>query len=327
MTKLTNWDRKSAQKLRAQLSDEASEIIDYLAENPDKKFTPDALVSALGLENAGSLRSYLGKTTIGAKQVGIPQDDPHSWFVQWDNTPEWRYWLDSERATWWLSGSGWSDEELRAAIKRYLEMLRAHRAGEPFSKKGYFELLAKKFGRTSKAFEYRAQNISYVFDLMGRDWLPGLKPARNVGAQVAERIELLIAEIEGSGYSGMARFEIEVITKRRKKTPLKPVGQMVPQASTSKSTNYKRDANVVDWILREAGDRCESCGSEAPFITGDGRPFLEVHHVRRLADGGSDTVENAVAVCPNCHRALHHAANRQDRAQNLYQIISRLVKN
>ncbi|MGC8519123.1 MAG: HNH endonuclease [Steroidobacteraceae bacterium] len=35
-----------------------------------------------------------------------------------------------------------------------------------------------------------------------------------------------------------------------------------------------------------------------------------MHHVRRLADGGADTVNNAVAVCPNGHRGLHHASIR-----------------
>ncbi|WP_413817679.1 HNH endonuclease [Pseudomonas viridiflava] len=34
---------------------------------------------------------------------------------------------------------------------------------------------------------------------------------------------------------------------------------------------------------------------------------MEVHHKIRLADGGLDTLENAVALCPNCHRATHYA--------------------
>ncbi|HXU34436.1 MAG TPA: HNH endonuclease [Thermoanaerobaculia bacterium] len=33
---------------------------------------------------------------------------------------------------------------------------------------------------------------------------------------------------------------------------------------------------------------------------------MEVHHRIRLAYGGEDTVENAVALCPNCHREAHH---------------------
>ncbi|MGH8437576.1 MAG: HNH endonuclease [Pseudomonas sp.] len=40
------------------------------------------------------------------------------------------------------------------------------------------------------------------------------------------------------------------------------------------------------------------------MATGASRPE-EVHHKVRLADGGLDTVENAIAVCPNCHRQAH----------------------
>jgi len=33
---------------------------------------------------------------------------------------------------------------------------------------------------------------------------------------------------------------------------------------------------------------------------------LEVHHKVPLAEGGDDTVENAIALCPNCHRHAHY---------------------
>lgn len=31
----------------------------------------------------------------------------------------------------------------------------------------------------------------------------------------------------------------------------------------------------------------------------------EVHHKVPLSAGGDDTVENAIALCPNCHRKAH----------------------
>ena len=37
----------------------------------------------------------------------------------------------------------------------------------------------------------------------------------------------------------------------------------------------------------------------------DNTPYLEVHHIIRLADDGDDSVENAIALCPNCHREAH----------------------
>jgi len=30
-----------------------------------------------------------------------------------------------------------------------------------------------------------------------------------------------------------------------------------------------------------------------------------VHHKKTLALGGEDTVDNSLALCPNCHREMH----------------------
>nr|WP_302597123.1 HNH endonuclease [uncultured Cellulosilyticum sp.] len=72
------------------------------------------------------------------------------------------------------------------------------------------------------------------------------------------------------------------------------------------SSAFRRNPDVVIAVLERANGVCERCGMSAPFIrVSDGTPYLEVHHKVRLADGGEDTVENAIAVCPNCHRELH----------------------
>jgi 5-methylcytosine-specific restriction protein A len=51
-----------------------------------------------------------------------------------------------------------------------------------------------------------------------------------------------------------------------------------------------------------------------------------VHHVRTLADGGSDRPENAVALCPTCHRRLHHGADAAVLRSQLYLRVGRLVQ-
>lgn len=68
---------------------------------------------------------------------------------------------------------------------------------------------------------------------------------------------------------------------------------------------YERNPDVVAEVLDHANGICELCNGKAPFLRRDGSPYLEIHHTVRLADGGDDTVENAVAVCPNCHRWEH----------------------
>lgn len=75
----------------------------------------------------------------------------------------------------YMTSDDWSDEELRAAVDAYCDMLHKEKSGERFIKKAYYASLASRFSRTHKAFEYRMQNISYVRYIAGRKWLTGLK--------------------------------------------------------------------------------------------------------------------------------------------------------
>ena len=90
----------------------------------------------------------------------------------------------------------WSDEELEAAVRSYLEMKDKELKGIKFSKVDYYRKLSKKFERSEKSFEYRMQNISFVFSQLGREWVTGLKPAMNVGSHVFGRIDEIIERIE-----------------------------------------------------------------------------------------------------------------------------------
>lgn len=70
---------------------------------------------------------------------------------------------------------------------------------------------------------------------------------------------------------------------------------------------FVRNPDVVSEALLRASGKCEECTADAPFIRAkDKTPYLEVHHRIPLADGGEDSLENAVALCPNCHRRLHY---------------------
>lgn len=69
---------------------------------------------------------------------------------------------------------------------------------------------------------------------------------------------------------------------------------------------YERDPSVVAYALKEANGICYDCKNEGPFISKlTGMPYLEVHHIKMLKDGGSDTPNNVIALCPNCHRKRH----------------------
>lgn len=84
-------------------------------------------------------------------------------------------------------------------------------------------------------------------------------------------------------------------------------GNKTPSQKEVRSFQYERDPKVVAYVLKKANGICYDCKNTGPFTSKiTGLPYLEVHHVEMLKDGGEDTVENAVALCPNCHRKRHY---------------------
>ena len=144
----------------------------------------------------------------------------------------------------------------------------------------------------------------------------------------ARQIEELLAQPPGSGEEPTAdpeEFNARVKAARRRlgnaagRVPgSKPSGQPKVRRETSTSDRFVRDPKVAAWVLQLAQGVCEVCDRSAPFRrSDDGEPFLEVHHVRPLSEGGPDVVENAVGCCPNCHRQLHHGRDREELRQRL----------
>lgn len=89
--------------------------------------------------------------------------------------------------------------------------------------------------------------------------------------------------------------------KRLEKAPRIPTKRIVSVVA------FVRNPDVVAATLLRADGSCERCKRAAPFVRRrDKTPYLEVHHITQLADHREDAVENAQALCPNCHRELHY---------------------
>lgn len=112
---------------------------------------------------------------------------------------------------------------------------------------------------------------------------------------------------------------------QKKGTVTPPSGSTLVPTTTGTVKRFLRDPEVVAWVLLQAGLNCESCNKPATFCRDDGTPYLEVHHVKHLADGGPDTVDNAIACCPNCHRGLHYGKDRDKRKKGLFENLTRLM--
>lgn len=224
----------------------------------------------------------------------------------------------------------WTPEENRSATDAYLEMLANELAGLPFVKKTVnSDLRAGPLkGRNASAVEYRMQNISWVLSDIGLPWIRGYKPAQHVGPGPAAQIRAALDESD-LAFLDHYRYTADSVELERRAslipspTPKPPRSENRPVRVAREVTVFTRRPQVVSWVREASNGTCESCGAPAPFQSG-GQPFLEVHHVIPLSEGGLDTVENAVAVCPNCHRNFHLGDAAGSARASLYARVTRL---
>lgn len=85
-----------------------------------------------------------------------------------------------------------------------------------------------------------------------------------------------------------------------------------PSRYRIKSIGFNRDLYVSEYAKRSAKGICQLCELPAPFKDKYGNPYLESHHVVWLAKGGEDSIENIIALCPNCHVKMHIVNNAED---------------
>lgn len=86
-----------------------------------------------------------------------------------------------------------------------------------------------------------------------------------------------------------------------------------PKKTENTAVSYERSMYVKEYALRKAKGKCQLCLKLAPFKNAVGKPYLEVHHIEWLSNGGEDTPENVAALCPNCHRKMHIVNDANDK--------------
>ncbi|WP_283181353.1 HNH endonuclease [Pseudomonas svalbardensis] len=229
--------------------------------------------------------------------------------------------------------SRWTDEELAASVDTYLKILALEEDGQTVDKPLEQRILQEGalINRTTKAVDFRLQNLSFLFVELG------LKPnsyplMANIGSGVAARVEIILASkgvIDLDDYLPTA--DEETLNRRTEKLRGKkllgvPEGIEKPKKVTVTTTSYARSPRIKAWILDNAKGICEGCDQPGPFEQADGTRFLEVHHVKHLANRGSDRRSNAVALCPNCHKRCHHANDKDEFTATLYQKVERLKR-
>lgn len=124
--------------------------------------------------------------------------------------------------------------------------------------------------------------------------------------------QVFAAKTKGSPISDTAviselakRANRQAVFSRANKATGKPARRMLEKE------DFVRDPFVVRAALLRSLGKCEMPGCTCNlFLKDDGSPYLEVHHVLPLGEGGHDSLLNAAALCPHCHRELHSGKDR-----------------
>lgn len=90
---------------------------------------------------------------------------------------------------------------------------------------------------------------------------------------------------------------------------------------------YQRSFKQAVEALEAAGFVCEADPSHETFVSAaSGNSYVEGHHLIPLSfqeqfEYSIDVKENIIALCPNCHRLLHHGTN-EDKREILLHFLS-----
>lgn len=194
--------------------------------------------------------------------------------------------------------SGWTEDELAAAVEAYRQMELRLASGSVTEKTKVYRELAARFGRTPKAWEYRMQNISHVLAQAGERWLPGLHPASNVGAKIEQQLARLLS------------LSIDVPTSVSESTK-DTLQQQTIAAELSREFSPANDLDerrrVLSAIVRRRGQpafrkslmnayngKCAMTGCDAPDA-------LEAAHIIPYRNASSNAVTNGILLRADIH--------------------------
>jgi len=94
-----------------------------------------------------------------------------------------------------------------------------------------------------------------------------------------------------------------------------------PRTRTGRTTLYERNTLVVAIARVRAVNQCEAPGCSYPlFEDQNGGPYCEVHHIIPLSEGGADTTENVICLCPTHHKEAHFGKRSGDLREQFHSV-------
>lgn len=95
-----------------------------------------------------------------------------------------------------------------------------------------------------------------------------------------------------------------------------------PKKNVGYRTSFQRNQETAKKSIQRANYKCDIDESHSSFISKNGKPYMEAHHLIPLGtqdyfDYSLDVDANIICLCPNCHRKLHYG---QDIIEDLLKL-------
>ncbi|WP_251664931.1 MrcB family domain-containing protein [Niallia taxi] len=111
-------------------------------------------------------------------------------------------------------------------------------------------------------------------------------------------------------------FEINSLVEEEK-APDKPLPKPEPVFDKAGKERWPRDARVAAKALRISGYKCAYDETHTSFTSKvTGKRYLEIHHLVPMKYQGNfkvslDRTSQLLALCPTCHRQIHHGTDEE----------------
>lgn len=238
------------------------------------------------------LHAYFG----GQRQGGISTPTNHRViFLFTGDTGEQYGYRDGfqEDGTFWYTGEGQSGN--MEFVRGNKAILEAQAAGKTIH---LFETSQRAYVRYLGEVSYLGHHVALGPDINGQERRLIIFELSLVGEQTQDTAP---PDVTGSSPSKLWQLSLSKVREAALAS--------VPTRAAPKErrvNSYIRSQAIKVYVLRRAAGICEGCGQSAPFTNRQGHPYLEPHHIDRLADGGPDHPAHVAALCPNCHRRVHY---------------------
>jgi len=134
---------------------------------------------------------------------------------------------------------------------------------------------------------------------------------------IAEFVGTTQENEEDTSVQGLATASLEELREKA----LAGSSSETSTTTQRKAVVRRRSRAIKLYVLMRSKGNCESCKLPAPFMTKQGKAYLEPHHIRRLSDGGPDHPRWVIALCPNCHRKAHYSKDAGAFNDQLTEIV------